>query len=573
MKKIIFPTSALWLLLVASSISLHAMKPIPIYGTLLGADGKPLSKGSVQLFRAGARTPFLQTQTGPTGEYSLSADATGLITVRFTGAGHSMYEVPVLVETPKLTLSGGAPMNSAIAMGRSFHIDVKLGVHSFAESFDSVKIVGDFNKFDAASAMPMTKNPDGTYSAILKASGKKFAYQLLMMANVNGTPRRRLVNGTDFTELTADDNGEYRSVVNPRNGTVTITFDPGKLPSGSDQAVLSYVDPATRRLADIVADIDKRTTTLNNAIRQKLRAGEDVGNFTYDWSAVAKDLAERIKKTGNMDARRELMIDYLTLATQTATNLDSGIARMALAAIPPTSGLWSIEPEALGATLELAGPGATSAAYRKEAVDQHGDTAVRLNLVMSDLEAAATAKNDAEVRRLLGYMSKAFPSRNEVKYAMASYNPDRAIKIGRPVPNFEVASLENPSVKLSNATMKGRYYLIDFWATWCGPCVGEMGNLHKAYEKYHGRNFEIVSLSFDAKPGDIAGFRGKKWKMPWLHGFVEGNFQSDLAKRFEVLGIPKPILVDVSGNILAAGDELRGDGLDKTLARVLGTAN
>ncbi|MEP7220673.1 MAG: TlpA disulfide reductase family protein, partial [Bacteroidota bacterium] len=211
--------------------------------------------------------------------------------------------------------------------------------------------------------------------------------------------------------------------------------------------------------------------------------------------------------------------------------------------------------------------------YRKEAVDQHGDTVVRLNLVMSDLEAAATAKNDAEVRRLLGYMSKAFPSRNEVKYAMASYNPDRAIKIGRPVPHFEIASLENPSVKLSNATMKGKYYLIDFWATWCGPCVGEMGNLHNAYEKYHGRNFEIVSLSFDAKPGDIAGFRGKKWKMPWLHGFVEGNFQSDLAKRFEVLGIPKPILVDVSGNILAAGDELRGDGLDKTLARVLGTAN
>jgi len=58
--------------------------------------------------------------------------------------------------------------------------------------------------------------------------------------------------------------------------------------------------------------------------------------------------------------------------------------------------------------------------------------------------------------------------------------------------------------------------------------------------------------------------------MPWLHAFVEKGFESDLAKRFEVMGIPKPILVDENGNILALETDLRGENLEKTLEKFLG---
>jgi hypothetical protein len=97
-----------------------------------------------------------------------------------------------------------------------------------------------------------------------------------------------------------------------------------------------------------------------------------------------------------------------------------------------------------------------------------------------------------------------------------------------------------------------------------------MPNLHKAYEKFKDKNFAILSLSFDPKPEDIAKFRSEKWKMPWLHTFVEGGFASDLAKAFQVMGIPKPILVDGNTNtILATEMDLRGERLEKTLASVL----
>ena len=76
-------------------------------------------------------------------------------------------------------------------------------------------------------------------------------------------------------------------------------------------------------------------------------------------------------------------------------------------------------------------------------------------------------------------------------------------------------------------------------------------------------------LSFDEIPQDIVPFRAEQWSMPWRHAFVEGGFQNPLAKDFDVSGIPKPILVDPEGKIVALGEQLMGDDLEGTLAEIL----
>jgi thiol-disulfide isomerase/thioredoxin len=154
--------------------------------------------------------------------------------------------------------------------------------------------------------------------------------------------------------------------------------------------------------------------------------------------------------------------------------------------------------------------------------------------------------------------------------AKARLKPELTIAVGKPVPDFSVTALEDSKKVYSKSSLKGKYYLLDFWAVWCGPCIAEMDNLHEAYEKFKKKNFEILSLSFDPKPEDVIKFRNEKWKMPWLHSFVQGGFNSDLAKSFEVIGIPKPILVDRDGNIVATDMDLRGEHLEKTLAKHLG---
>lgn len=148
--------------------------------------------------------------------------------------------------------------------------------------------------------------------------------------------------------------------------------------------------------------------------------------------------------------------------------------------------------------------------------------------------------------------------------------PAPAIAAARPIPDFSVPALDRPGTAYSSGSMRGKTYLLDFWATWCGPCVQEMPALQRAYDRFKYRNFEVLSVSLDNRPEDVAKFRQGQWKMPWAHGFAGGGWESEITRRFGIRSIPSPILVDASGNMVARGSELRGASLETTLARVLG---
>ena len=146
-------------------------------------------------------------------------------------------------------------------------------------------------------------------------------------------------------------------------------------------------------------------------------------------------------------------------------------------------------------------------------------------------------------------------------------SPLLTVAIHPVAPNFTLQSLDGEEISLDQ--YKGKYLLINFWATWCGPCLSEMDNLHETYEKFRQSNFEIISLSFDQTPDVVRNFRRERWQMPWLHAFIESGFNAPISRVFEVTGIPKPILVDPNGKIIALGADLRGRNLERTLSNVL----
>ena len=143
------------------------------------------------------------------------------------------------------------------------------------------------------------------------------------------------------------------------------------------------------------------------------------------------------------------------------------------------------------------------------------------------------------------------------------------LQVGEPAPAFEVQSLEDSTDTYRREELLGTTYLIDFWATWCAPCIAEMPILHEAYEKYRDRGFTILSMSFDAEPINVTLWRGtNEWTMPWLNGFVEGGFDSSVADSFGIVALPRPILIGPDGTILALEGDLRGEDLLRTLSRV-----
>ena len=134
-----------------------------------------------------------------------------------------------------------------------------------------------------------------------------------------------------------------------------------------------------------------------------------------------------------------------------------------------------------------------------------------------------------------------------------------------PVPAIELAQPNGEKFNLSS--LKGKYVLIDFWASWCMPCKKENRYLKQAYKELKGKNFVILSVSIDRPKDkdswlDTIKMEGMVWYNVW-------DSENKAANSYGVSSIPAPFLIDPEGNLLAQGDNLRTNELLKTLKKYI----
>ncbi len=184
----------------------------------------------------------------------------------------------------------------------------------------------------------------------------------------------------------------------------------------------------------------------------------------------------------------------------------------------------------------------------------------------SELEYIKTFSSGLSKRFADNQLSKEF--KDKVKERLASLQPPASSpQVGSMAPDFTLNSMENKRVALSS--FKGKYVLIDFWASWCPPCRAENPYVVAAYKKYKNKNFTILGVSLDEEK--------TKWEeaiakdaLTWTHVSDLKGWQSEVAEQYGLRSIPANFLLDPSGKIIAT--DLRGEALDKMLRQILETS-
>lgn len=296
-------------------------------------------------------------------------------------------------------------------------------------------------------------------------------------------------------------------------------------------------------------------------------AAQDGGNATSAYDALSQDL-----QTLNQKAMREQSIDgKLQIIDQIKSKLEDFRKQY-----PDT-------PEASDAGFQL-GMLAQSIAALKQDPSLYGD-AVKY-LAEYTLDPSSPREKVAYAHFYLGEsykgMSKFDDAQSEYQLVLNQYSDvnerltqfarmnlsdldtQRRLAVGsEPIP-FEVKTINGKTI--SPEKYKGKVLLIDFWATWCGPCKAEMPNVKKVYQKYNPKGFEIVGISLDRSRQALDGYISQN-NIPWPQYFDGKYWNNDVAQQYGVKSIPATYLIDKKGKIRYKS--LRGHQLEKAVEKLL----
>jgi peroxiredoxin len=176
----------------------------------------------------------------------------------------------------------------------------------------------------------------------------------------------------------------------------------------------------------------------------------------------------------------------------------------------------------------------------------------------ADLSPVADAYNSLSVANKTSALGKAME---------ITINSARRSQIGIMAADFELTTSTGKKVRL--ADFKGKYLLVDFWASWCSPCRQENPNVVAAFKKYNNKNFTVLSISIDTEDGRKAWLEAIKTdKLPWTQAVDNYKPGVSIKSLYGVTTIPANVLIDPTGKIVAKN--IKGLELHQTLAGLLG---
>ena len=570
MSRIHAPDVAAVLLAIALAVPAPATaqarsEPVTVVtGTLLGADGAPMKLSHVHVYPPFQPSRASRTVVGAGGRFAIAIAGTGAFSLRFTGVDHRSATIPLVLERP-----------ATIAL------DVRLQHHVYTDSLDRVQAVGDWGAWSYSAAKPLVRQPDGRWTLEVRTTADTVAYQLIGLEARGGSAHR--IAGSQALRYAYDDGGEYRSIIRAEGGKATIVLDPSHLDRRVTTVSVTFRDLASQaaRAFAVYHDLEQLRQEIADSEKAQNQRNEAVH---YEWAAPLVERMTSALAREHDPLLRQMRLAALLGAAQYGVPVERSVARQMVREIRPASPLWAAylfgPPWMMSQAIELAAgvtgdsvdtaAGLASLAYLDSVAAVQPDTELQAMALYGAWNVARQTQqleraNDYATRLLSDYPTAAMT--NAVRARMA---PRGLWRPGETVPAFRLPSLDDSAVVYTPASFAGKVVLLDFWATWCGPCVAQMPWLQQAYDSLHARGLEILSVSLDRTPADVERFRRGQWKLPWHNGYAPGGSDDPQMRQLEVAVLPTIVLVGSDGRILVANEmSLRGDALLGTLRRAL----
>jgi|GEM_PF-2431438 len=385
-------------------------------------------------------------------------------------------------------------------------------------------------------------------------------------------------NGTIFDFLELDKGGDYISCINNKNkGSKTeIIFDETLLPNYGSQSQIIYKD-----------DIWKETNFATHASRHldHMKMWSTVSDRNIDSTERQRKYDSVITYLKNYQFKSKIRgveeefqsdIEYL-ISLINGSLFFSNISIQPVKynvnyfadSVSPSSLLWT-DKKIMIQNYAVAMDSIKRFEFL-EALTHNEDPEVVAKALQSRIDLTFY-KDKEKAQKDIDLVLTKYIGTQGWKEVFFKHSNEKPIKIGKRLKDFKFYkyndSLETNFITLDS--LKGKYVLIDFWATWCAPCVSELPFLTESYEELKDKNFTILSISVDQFLPSAIQFRKGKYSMPWINVYAEGDRKNEYFKSIGGNGIPYTFLIDPNGIIIDEGSGLRGEKLRENLKKEIG---
>ena len=195
--------------------------------------------------------------------------------------------------------------------------------------------------------------------------------------------------------------------------------------------------------------------------------------------------------------------------------------------------------------------------YQLDFIKKHADSPVAMDQAMYYLSGMEFLPDVKEIDQMQALFEKHWAGTAELEHFTTAASAARPLAVGQKYKDIDVLDRNGKTVKLSSMISENEYVMLEFWASWCGPCRGEIPHLRKIHDKY--KDFAIVSISLDEKESEWQKAM-KEENMSWTQGRIEGGIYGAGAKEYNIQAIPMCLILDKEGRFYKTN--MRGAYLD-----------